>query len=174
MNTNELSGAALLWRPPERPRSARAPRFCRTERQHHEYPRKRFADLFAGIGGFHLALDLASAFCTFAAENNPYACRTYESNFAASDPELFNKGWFAPAMQGFPSDFTFPVSTSQGMKQLRSIMAASAVKSTAWAIPKALQSEKASPDNHRVTSIPARLTPSRPAPSLRFTQRNPL
>lgn len=41
----------------------------------------KFIDLFAGIGGFHLALDSFGAECVFASEWDKYAAETYEKNF---------------------------------------------------------------------------------------------
>jgi len=55
----------------------------------------KFIDLFAGIGGFHLALHDLDAECVFAAEINPYARITYEHNHKKLAPELFHKGNFA-------------------------------------------------------------------------------
>jgi DNA (cytosine-5)-methyltransferase 1 len=40
-----------------------------------------FIDLFAGIGGFHLALNSMGANCVFASEWDKYATETYEQNF---------------------------------------------------------------------------------------------
>ncbi|MBP7172699.1 MAG: DNA cytosine methyltransferase [Cloacibacterium sp.] len=40
-----------------------------------------FIDLFAGIGGFHLALNSMGAECVFASEWDKYAVETYEQNF---------------------------------------------------------------------------------------------
>src|SRR5512135_3270917 len=40
-----------------------------------------FIDLFAGIGGFRIALEKAGAKCVFSSEINQYACKVYESNF---------------------------------------------------------------------------------------------
>jgi DNA (cytosine-5)-methyltransferase 1 len=40
-----------------------------------------FIDLFAGIGGFHLALKSMGAECVFASEWDKYASQTYEQNF---------------------------------------------------------------------------------------------
>jgi DNA (cytosine-5)-methyltransferase 1 len=40
-----------------------------------------FIDLFAGIGGFHLALESMGANCVFASEWDKYAVETYEKNF---------------------------------------------------------------------------------------------
>lgn len=40
-----------------------------------------FIDLFAGIGGFHLAFHKNGAECVFASEWNDYSRKTYETNF---------------------------------------------------------------------------------------------
>ena len=40
-----------------------------------------FIDLFAGIGGFHLALESMGANCVFASEWDKFAAKTYEKNF---------------------------------------------------------------------------------------------
>lgn len=56
--------------------------------------RLRFADLFAGIGGFHLAFESIGAECVFAAENDPHARETYERNFGHRCPGLFTSGQF--------------------------------------------------------------------------------
>lgn len=54
-----------------------------------------FIDLFAGIGGFHLAFHHCGAKCIFASEWDEFARRTYEYNFSKIEPTLFNKGRFA-------------------------------------------------------------------------------
>jgi len=54
-----------------------------------------FIDLFAGIGGFHLALHDVGAKCVFVSEWDDPARQTYENNFKKIQPELFNKGFFA-------------------------------------------------------------------------------
>jgi DNA (cytosine-5)-methyltransferase 1 len=41
----------------------------------------KFIDLFAGIGGFHLALSSYGAKCVFASEWDKYASNTYHKNF---------------------------------------------------------------------------------------------
>ena len=41
----------------------------------------KFIDLFAGIGGFHLALSSYGAECVFASEWDKYAANTYQKNF---------------------------------------------------------------------------------------------
>ena len=51
-----------------------------------------FVDLFAGIGGFHLALKSLDMKCVFACEIDKYARQTYVKNFNdvfLKDPELF-------------------------------------------------------------------------------------
>lgn len=52
------------------------------------------ADLFAGIGGFHLAFDRAGAKVVFASEINKQARKTYEENYKKSSPNLFNLDLF--------------------------------------------------------------------------------
>jgi DNA (cytosine-5)-methyltransferase 1 len=51
----------------------------------------RFIDLFAGIGGFHLAFHNAGAECVFASEWDDSARLTYEANFAKISPDLFQE-----------------------------------------------------------------------------------
>ena len=55
----------------------------------------KFIDLFAGIGGFHLALHNLGAECVFASEWDKHARETYEHNFKKKSPELFKNGNFA-------------------------------------------------------------------------------
>lgn len=47
----------------------------------------RFIDLFAGIGGFHLALSRYNARCVFASEKDRYAIETYKYNHLHTDEE---------------------------------------------------------------------------------------
>lgn len=48
-----------------------------------------FIDLFAGIGGFHLAFHKLGAKCVFASEIDPVAREIYEKNFTKISPNLF-------------------------------------------------------------------------------------
>lgn len=50
-----------------------------------------FIDLFAGIGGFHIAFHNAGARCVFASEWDAAARLTYEKNFKTLTPELFEE-----------------------------------------------------------------------------------
>jgi DNA (cytosine-5)-methyltransferase 1 len=54
----------------------------------------KFIDLFAGIGGFHLAMHDNGAKCVFASEIDKYARQTYEYNFKRISPDVFKKGNF--------------------------------------------------------------------------------
>ncbi|OGJ43321.1 DNA (cytosine-5-)-methyltransferase [Candidatus Peregrinibacteria bacterium RIFCSPLOWO2_02_FULL_48_14] len=54
----------------------------------------KFIDLFAGIGGFHLAFHNAGAECVFSSEWDDAARKTYEYNFKKISPELFKNGNF--------------------------------------------------------------------------------
>ena len=52
----------------------------------------KFIDLFAGIGGFHLALKSIGMKCVFTSEIDKYARQTYAANFEdkyLKDPNLF-------------------------------------------------------------------------------------
>jgi DNA (cytosine-5)-methyltransferase 1 len=54
----------------------------------------RFIDLFAGIGGFHIAMHDNGGKCVFASEIDKFARQTYEHNFRKTSPEVFEKGNF--------------------------------------------------------------------------------
>jgi len=54
----------------------------------------KFIDLFAGIGGFHLAFKSLGADCIFASEKDNAARQTYEANFKEKSPKLFENGLF--------------------------------------------------------------------------------
>lgn len=51
--------------------------------------RIKFIDLFAGIGGFHLAFHDMGAECVFASEIDKQARKTYKENFKHISPHLF-------------------------------------------------------------------------------------
>lgn len=51
----------------------------------------KFIDLFAGIGGFHIAMKSVGGRCVFASEIDKYARLTYEANYKKDEPSLFLK-----------------------------------------------------------------------------------
>lgn len=53
-----------------------------------------FIDLFAGIGGFHIAIESLGGKCVFASEKDSHARKTYEHNFRSINSELFEDGMF--------------------------------------------------------------------------------
>ena len=53
-----------------------------------------FIDLFAGIGGFHIAMHENGGKCVFASEIDKFARQTYEHNFKTISPEIFKNGNF--------------------------------------------------------------------------------
>jgi len=65
-----------------------------------------FIDLFAGIGGFHIAFHNAGAKCVFVSEWDNDARKTYEHNFKKIQPELFDFGLFAKGKNLFAGDIT--------------------------------------------------------------------
>ncbi|MGK0270029.1 MAG: DNA (cytosine-5)-methyltransferase 1 [Cocleimonas sp.] len=54
----------------------------------------KFIDLFAGIGGFHLAFHGLGHECVFASEIDKNARITYEANLSPLSPELFESGLY--------------------------------------------------------------------------------
>lgn len=54
-----------------------------------------FIDLFAGIGGFHIAMHRNGGKCVFASEWDKFARETYVENFYDINPDLFESGLFA-------------------------------------------------------------------------------
>ncbi|MCK5536361.1 MAG: HpaII family restriction endonuclease [Thiomargarita sp.] len=54
----------------------------------------KFIDLFAGIGGFHIAMEELGGKCVFSSEIDPFARKTYEHNFKKKNPDLFKSGMF--------------------------------------------------------------------------------
>jgi DNA (cytosine-5)-methyltransferase 1 len=59
-----------------------------------------FIDLFAGIGGFHLAFHNAGAKCVFVSEWDAAARKTYETNYRKLTPDIFTE-----KILGEPSNF---------------------------------------------------------------------
>ncbi|MDD2744984.1 MAG: DNA cytosine methyltransferase [Candidatus Gracilibacteria bacterium] len=61
-----------------------------------KYSKKKikFIDLFAGIGGFHLAFHNLGGKCVFASEWDEAARKTYEHNLKKISQDLFDKGNF--------------------------------------------------------------------------------
>lgn len=53
-----------------------------------------FIDLFAGIGGFHIAMESVGGKCVFASEIDRFARQTYQKNFERKSPNLFTSGLF--------------------------------------------------------------------------------
>lgn len=54
----------------------------------------KFIDLFAGIGGFHLAMHRLGGECVFASEIDEHARKTYEANYKTISPKLFDNNLF--------------------------------------------------------------------------------
>ncbi len=54
----------------------------------------KFIDLFAGIGGFHLAMHSLGGECVFASEIDKFARQTYIHNFQAISPKIFESELF--------------------------------------------------------------------------------
>lgn len=54
----------------------------------------KFIDLFAGIGGFHIAMSNVGGECVFASEIDKHARKTYQENFYHLSQELFDNNLF--------------------------------------------------------------------------------
>lgn len=59
-----------------------------------QYESFTFIDLFAGIGGFHMALHQLGGECVYASEWDSNARKTYEFNFKDISPKLFQNDMF--------------------------------------------------------------------------------
>lgn len=66
-----------------------------TKESDHNKPDFTFIDLFAGIGGFHLAASSLGGKCVFASECDDNARKTYEANFLKHNQDLFYSDNFA-------------------------------------------------------------------------------
>lgn len=64
----------------------------------------KFIDLFAGIGGFHLALHSLGHECVFASEIDPHARKTYELNHSKISADLFNENQFNQDITEIPKE----------------------------------------------------------------------
>jgi len=54
----------------------------------------KFIDLFAGIGGFHIAMHENGGKCVFASEIDKFARQTYTENFKNISPKVFENGCY--------------------------------------------------------------------------------
>ena len=60
-----------------------------------------FINLFAGIGGFHIAMHEAGGKRLFSSQIDKFARTTYEHNFSKISPELFESGSFNEDNTGY-------------------------------------------------------------------------
>ena len=64
-----------------------------------------FVDLFAGIGGFHIAMHNLGGKCVFVSEMDVHARKTYQHNFQKISPEIFKNNLFNNDIRNItPSD----------------------------------------------------------------------
>ena len=66
------------------------------------YEKIRFVDLFAGIGGFHLALKSLNMKCVFACEIDKFARQTYLKNFNDKFLKYMNRNKIFPQYHYIP------------------------------------------------------------------------
>lgn len=66
----------------------------------------RFIDLFAGIGGFHIAMHSHGAECVFVSEWDAHARSTYEHNFKSVSPKVFQVDASSGEQKFFAGDIT--------------------------------------------------------------------
>jgi len=64
----------------------------------------KFIDLFAGIGGFHLAMHYLGGKCVFASEIDEQARKTYQYNFKNISPNIFKNGLFNDDIRAISPD----------------------------------------------------------------------
>ena len=97
----------------------------------------KFVDLFAGIGGFHVALHNLGAKCVASCEIDKYARQTYEHNFKKISPDLFSSDQFYDDIQqiipselpdydilcaGFPYAHSRRLGTKKVFKKIKTIV----------------------------------------------------
>jgi DNA (cytosine-5)-methyltransferase 1 len=66
----------------------------------------RFIDLFAGIGGFHIAMHAQEAECVFVSEWDTHARKTYQHNFKSVSPHVFAVDETTGEQKYFAGDIT--------------------------------------------------------------------
>ena len=64
----------------------------------------KFIDLFAGIGGFHLAMHSLGGKCVFASEIDIQARKTYQHNFKNISPNIFKNNFFNDDIRSISPD----------------------------------------------------------------------
>ncbi|MBF5050974.1 Modification methylase HpaII [Candidatus Clavichlamydia salmonicola] len=120
-----------------------------------------FIDLFAGIGGFHIAMHSFRGKCVCAVEINKQARVTYEVNFSPLCPDLFSKGLFLNDVTdeaeivkipknvdilcaGFPCQPFSSIGLKKGFEEERGLMFFHIINIIKKASPKALLLENVS------------------------------